>query len=110
MSADNLNNKFTVSTGIGPFDTMFWKELFEKFSFFFKKKSTDDNKKVNKLPSMQWGIRLSIKQCWSWSADMPAGMDLYHFEQICLFVWFDSLRPLNNLSVMRDGLPGLNQY
>ena len=28
----------------------------------------------------------------------------------CLFVWFDSLRPLNNLSVMRDGLPGLNQY
>ena len=26
------------------------------------------------------------------------------------FVWFDSLRPLNNLSVMRDGLPGLNQY
>ena len=27
-----------------------------------------------------------------------------------LFVWFDSLRPLNNLSVMRDGLPGLNQY
>ena len=28
----------------------------------------------------------------------------------CLFVWFDSLRLLNNLSVMRDGLPGLNQY
>ena len=26
------------------------------------------------------------------------------------FVLFDSLRPLNNLSVMRDGLPGLNQY
>ena len=26
---------------------------------------------------------------------------------VCLF---DSLRPLNNLSVMRDGLPGLNQY
>ena len=22
---------------------------------------------------------------------------------VCLFVWFDSLRPLNNLSVMRDG-------
>ena len=29
---------------------------------------------------------------------------------IILFVWFDSLRPLNNLSVMRDGIPGLNQY
>ena len=29
---------------------------------------------------------------------------------VCLFVWFDSLRPLNSLSVMRDGLPGLNQY
>ena len=29
---------------------------------------------------------------------------------VCLFVWYDSLRPLNNLSVMRDGLPGLNQY
>ena len=29
----------------------------------------------------------------------------------CLFVClFDSLRPLNNLSVMQDGLPGLNQY
>ena len=26
------------------------------------------------------------------------------------FVLFDSLRPLNNLSVMQDGLPGLNQY
>ena len=26
------------------------------------------------------------------------------------FVWFYSLRPLNNLSVLRDGLPGLNQY
>ena len=26
------------------------------------------------------------------------------------FFFFDSLRPLNNLSVMRDGLPGLNQY
>ena len=32
------------------------------------------------------------------------------FKFVCLFVWFDSLRPLNNLSVMRDVLPGLNQY
>ena len=31
-------------------------------------------------------------------------------HMFCLFVLFDSLRPLNNLSVMRDGLPGLNQY
>ena len=35
---------------------------------------------------------------------------LTSFEESDLFVWFDSLRPLNNLSVMRDGLPGLNQY
>ena len=26
-----------------------------------------------------------------------------HTKGLCLFVWFDSLRPLNNLSVMRDG-------
>ena len=32
------------------------------------------------------------------------------WQFLFLFVWFDSLRPLNNLSVMRDGLPGLNQY
>ena len=25
------------------------------------------------------------------------------FGKVCLFVWFDSLRPINNLSVMRDG-------
>ena len=29
----------------------------------------------------------------------------------CLFVWFDSLRSINNLSVMKEkALPGLNQY
>ena len=27
----------------------------------------------------------------------------YMINTVCLFVWFDSLRPLNNLSVMRDG-------
>ena len=48
MSADDLKNKFTVSTRIGPFDTVFWKELFEKF-FFKKKKSTDDNKNIKKI-------------------------------------------------------------
>ena len=30
---------------------------------------------------------------------------------VCLFVLFDSLRPINNLSVKTGtGLPGLNQY
>ena len=45
-------------------------------------------------------------QCRSWP-----GSKLFAKVIVCfLFVWFDSLRPLNNPTVMRDGLPGLNQY
>ena len=31
-------------------------------------------------------------------------------QLLIVFVRFDSLRPINNLSVIETGLPGLNQY
>ena len=40
----------------------------------------------------------------------PKTASSFHFMMYITFCLFDSLRPLNNLSVMRDGLPGLNQY
>ena len=46
----------------------------------------------------QNGYLLTISRCINIYTD-----SIYHPVFVCLFVWFDSLRPLNNLSVMRDG-------
>ena len=76
----------------------------------FRKKSAD-NKKAYKITQeakihsytyiVIWDAYKNIFTFMSWSTIFLVMLE----QEICLwfFVWFDSLRPLNNLSVMRDG-------
>ena len=47
----------------------------------------------------------SHKDIKQWSIIKPVKYELQHlFWCLCLFVWFDSLRPINNISVSSQAL------